>query len=511
MNALFRFVFYLLIALGAVTARADPSLVQFSTAGNGVYNVKGIVQFDWQSSGDLVIVDKLPGSGSTAGGSIWTTFAAWAANAVVGDVVDFNIHTHARLNDMLDGNGGSVAPTSLSRDGATCFGPPCFEITVALSDTVTAKLISVATPTAAAVIQFDFITADYKFFFDSTPDSNVTTTSTSSPTNFSDGGKVILQGTSVSVGGTFGGGVGASLVSNTIASYDPLYIQTNTAGLVKLNASTFDNLVTLVGGLQAQIAIGQPIGLLPYSVLSADLRQKIDSNSKFFALPVQPPGVCRVTGGGNDVDENIVISNNDNQPFPNTASLLAGYAFNPASPNSYTYGGQVGAPTVPFGEWTHHQKDGQTADFVFHAGSHSAPKDTAITAVVCSDPVACKPAVANAGFKQIDYEGTGSFRTIQNGKTINGFAAVADHETNGTRHYFRVHIEDLGEPGGAGGPKPNSCTKKPGKFANPAQCTACPDIYQIEIHATASKTSAIIYTVGAFVNGGNLQIHPPVK
>lgn len=501
---LLRLVLFLLIALGALNVRADPSLVKFSTTGSGVYNVTGINEFDWQSSGDLVIVNALPVP-ATANGTQVTLFSQWAAAAVLGDRVTFTVHAHARMNDMLNNAGGSIAPNTLSKDGATCFaGPPCFEVTIALSGEASATLIS------TGVIYFDSIQADYKVFFDATPDSNVTTPGAVAPTNFTDG-VVILQGTTSAIGGTFGGNNGFSLISSAVTSYDSNYIQTDTPGLVQLSGSTFDSLVSLAGSGQAQIAIGQPSGLDPYIVVAADLRYKQDSNSEFFALPEQQPGVCRVTGGGNDVDENLVIANNLNQPFPNTAPLLTGYVFNPILANQYTYGGQVGAPTVPFGEWTHHQKKGQTADFVFHAGSHSAPKDTNITAVVCSDPGACRPAAANAGFKQIDFEGTGSFRAIQKGATINGFPAIADHEPNGTRHYFRVHIEDLGEPGGAGGPKPNNCNKKPGALANGGACKNCPDIYQIEIHATTDKNSPIIYTVGAFVDGGNLQIHPPVK
>ena len=506
MKTLLRIVLSFLIAIGAVTAKADtPSLVKYSTAGNGNYNIVGIAEFDWQPSGDLVIRNALPGAGSIANKVLRTTFAAWAAAAVVGDTVTFNIHTHARLNDMLNTAGGSVAPRSLSKDGATCLSGPCFEITIALSGEQSATLI------ASGVIRFDSLLGTYKIFHDSTPDSNVTTTSTPSPTNFSNG-VVILEGTAVSIGGIFGNNTGSETVSSAVPKYDPLFIQTDSPPLVRLTSSTFDNLITLAGPGQAQIAIGQPSGLDPYIVLAADLRYKIDSNSEFGARAPEPVGACRVTGGGNDVDENLVISANDNQPYPNTATLLTGYTFNPAAPNSYTYGGQVGAPTAAFGEWTHHQKDGQTADFVFHAGSHSAPKDTKILNVVCSDPVACKQAVANAAFKQIDFKGTGSFRSIQKDATINGYPALKDSDpSGGTRHYFRVHIEDLGEPGGAGGPKPNSCSKKPGAFANVAACKNCPDIYQIEIHATIDPNSPIIYTVGAFVDGGNLQIHPPVK
>lgn len=506
MKTLLRILFSIFVAIGAVTAKADtPSLVKYSTSGNGTYNVVGIQEFDWQSSGDLVIRNALPGAGSVANGVLKTTFAAWAAAAVVNDTVTFKVHSHARLNDMLNSAGGSVAPLSLSKDGATCLSGPCFEITIALTGEESATLV------APGVIRFDSLIGTYKIFHDSLPDSNVTTTSTQLPTNFSDG-VVILEGTAVSIGGIFGNNVGSEIVSSAVPIYNANYIQTDSPPLVRLSSSTFDNLISLAGPSQAQVAIGQPSGLDPYIVLAADLRYKIDSNSEFGARPPEPLGACRVTGGGNDVDENLVISANENQPYPNTATLFPGYTFKSGSANSYTYGGQVGAPTVPFGEWTHHQKEGQTADFVFHAGSHSAPKDTTILAVVCSDPEACKAAVANASFKQIDFKGTGSFRSIKKDATINGFAAVKDSDpSGGTRHYFRVHIEDLGEPGGSGGPKPNSCNKKPGAFANAAACKNCPDIYQIEIHATTDPNSPIIYTVGAFVDGGNLQIHAPVK
>jgi len=41
-------------------------------------------------------------------------------------------------------------------------------------------------------------------------------------------------------------------------------------------------------------------------------------------------------------------------------------------------------------------------------------------------------------------------------------------------------------------------------------CASCPDWYEIEIHATPSPDSPIIYKVGNFIREGNFQIHPPV-
>lgn len=511
-NRWMNLLFALLLALVAGSAIAEQSLVKLSTAGNGFYDLTGVREFDWQSSGDLVVVDALPAP-AVANGQVVNTFSAWAATAVVGDTVTFNIHLHARLNAMIDSQGGNISPATLSKDGATCqAGAGCFEITAAGSGEESATLV------AAGIIQFNSLVANYKFFFDSTPDSNVANPGNVAPSSFTDGVS-ILEGTSVTVSGVFVSGSGGSnLISNTISSYDSNYIETDTPGLAQLNATTFDNLVTPPGSLQAIINVGQPAGLTPYIVLQPDQRLKIDSNSEFAGLPLQQPGQCRVTGGGNDVDENMIVSDNMNQPFPNFATLIAGYAFDADNPNRYTYGGQVGAPSLlapgPFGEWTHHQKQGQTDDFVFHAGSHSAPKDTRIDTVVCSDPDACRPAAANGNFKQIDFEGTGSFRSLKKNGTVNGYPVVTDGGGGGTRHYFRVHIQDLGEPGGTG-PKPKACTITPGEIIGTGGqkkkvCKNCPDVYQIEIHATTDKNSPVIYTVGAFVDGGNLQIHAPV-
>jgi hypothetical protein len=450
----------------------------------------------------------LPGDGSVADGVTYTSFSDWAANAVVGDTVTVGIHAHASLNDMLTLGGGSVRPATLSLNGASCdAGNGCFEITAAFSAQQFAQLIG------PGILQLLSIQGNYRFYFDATPDSNVTSPGVASPTTFTDGIPFLEGQLSSGLGTIALPGSGSSFTSNTVSAYNSAYVAADTAPLVAIIGSTFDSLISQPGAQQAIINVGQGIGLTPYLVQLADLRNKVDSNSEFFAIPAQIPGACRVTGGGNDVDEHLLIANNLNQPFPNTAT--PDYTFDASNPNRYTYGGQVGAPTVadpgPFGEWTHHQQNGQTDDFVFHAGTRSAPKETRILTVVCSDPGACQPAAANAGFKQIDFEGTGSFRHIKKGGTVNGYAAVADSGGGGTRHYFRVHIEDLGEPGGAGGPKPDRCNHVPGAITKKTECKSCPDIYQMEIHADTDPNSPIIYTVGAYVDGGNLQIHPPVK
>ena len=140
---------------------------------------------------------------------------------------------------------------------------------------------------------------------------------------------------------------------------------------------------------------------------TTDFEFQSDANHA-FQVGVTVPGACRVTYGGNDRNGNIAPNS-----FGEACMRVKGN-----QENCYTFGGQVGAPTAnpalggPFGEHTHHNVSGPAGDFVFRAGTHSAPKTTRITATACKDPGACRQAEANAGFKQIDFEGTGSFRTL---------------------------------------------------------------------------------------------------
>ena len=84
---------------------------------------------------------------------------------------------------------------------------------------------------------------------------------------------------------------------------------------------------------------------------------------------------------------------------------------------------------------------------------------------------------------------------------------------------MRVHIEDLGEPGGSGQQHSTGCTHVIGTLVgdpttDPAAaftCSACADVYQIEIHASEDPGSPVIYAVGGYIDNGNLQIHPEIK
>jgi len=204
------------------------------------------------------------------------------------------------------------------------------------------------------------------------------------------------------------------------------------------------------------------------------------------------PIECRMTGGGND-----------------TNTWDGSFASGADNVDRYTFGGQVGAPTAdlpqPYGEWTHHQMRGPDGDFVFHAGTASAPAATKIELVTCSDPGFCQPA-RPAPAKQIDYIGVGAFKNMKGVPAI--ISSVAKVGT--TFHAFEVHVEDAGEPGRGGkiDPPAQFCPVH-GSGGALVNCD-CPDFYVISIHANVSHASPVIYRVGGYITGGNLRIHPPL-
>lgn len=298
--------------LFAPNASAFETLVQFSTSGTGNnttgtgYDITGVQQFDWIASGDLVIVNDLVGDGSTANGVLTDSFAQWAATAVEGDTVTFAIHAQARLNDFLDAGGGGIPVAGLSTNGSAsgCFlGSGCFEITSALSG------IESATLTAPGVLTFNTISGNYTFYFDDSPDSDV-----SSGAGFADG-TAFLMGLLSGVSGAFDasgcglgdptGCSGNTLLTNTITSYLANWIEADPTANKPLNETTFDTLVKLVGDLEAQIGVGGTIGLplfgtplSPYQVELVDLRLKADANTRFGAQPVPEPGTLLLMAAG---------------------------------------------------------------------------------------------------------------------------------------------------------------------------------------------------------------------
>jgi len=208
------------------------------------------------------------------------------------------------------------------------------------------------------------------------------------------------------------------------------------------------------------------------------------------------PGSCRMTGGG--VDGTV----------PPHA-----WAEGVDKNNHYTFGGQAGAPTgsqpQPFGEWTHRQHRGDDGRFTFHAGTASAPDGTEIDWIGCSDPINCNQA-RPAPFKQLDFEGVGSFKNLSGGSPV---AKDWGAKKGVTLHWFEVHIEDLGEPGNADSDLVNTdlCPAEghAGLPDGQEKCD-CPDYYHIRIYQTPNPASPLIYEVRGYLNGGNFQIHPSI-
>jgi len=211
------------------------------------------------------------------------------------------------------------------------------------------------------------------------------------------------------------------------------------------------------------------------------------------------PGECRMTGGGKDTSgfwTGNLASSEDGQ-------------------NTYTFGGQAGAPTAsqpqPYGEWTHHQKNGPDGSFTFHMGTASAPDDALVRIVTCSDPENCNPA-RPAPFKQLDFAGVGIFKNIR--KPSVALSGVVAQET---RHCAEVHVEDLGEPGKGGKVEPAGpeCPAV-GSAGGLADCS-CPDFYHITIYSTPDQDpdgtclGDEIYDVYGYLTGGNIQIHPAIQ
>jgi hypothetical protein len=237
-------------------------------------------------------------------------------------------------------------------------------------------------------------------------------------------------------------------------------------------------------------------------------------------------GGCRFTGGGVDTDLNWDHTLEDGSMVRNGAGKL------PEGIDRYQFGGQAGASTAidtnPSGEWTHHQQKGPSGAFTFHGGTSSSPEGSRIVEIRCSDPGHCDPA-RKAPFKQLDFDGIGTFRSIGKGKSAPTWEIASPNVTaegkgnktfDGTYHWFEVNVDDLGEPGGTNTTAPADCP--PDGFGEKgsvalADC-GCPDFYRITIYdgvdkqtldSTGPNKTDVLYCVYGYIDGGNLQIHPP--
>jgi hypothetical protein len=350
-------------------------------------------------------------------------------------------------------------------------------------------------------------------------------------------------------------GAGSTQIAVQVISIDPDYFPGFTPAEVA-NVKLFFNTSTVVPYRQAdpsRLFIGNDAGMSGMEMQATvepdlgnpngqpdgrtlhDFQFQADANNA-FEEGITVSGACRVTYGGNDRNGNIA-QNSFGEACMKVSGGGKGKA-NGVAENCYTFGGQVGAPTAnpalggPFGEHTHHNVSGPAGDFVFRAGTHSAPKSTRITATACKDPGACRQAEANAGFKQIDFEGTGSFRTLDPVARAYladqaGHPVLPDNQDTQI-YYFRVDMDDTGEPGNKAakgkldltaaanflGADPNAPLSTPDPLLESyAACNQLADVYQFYIckDENACEQSEAIYAVRGYLTGGNIQLHKVIK
>jgi hypothetical protein len=279
-----------------------------------------------------------------------------------------------------------------------------------------------------------------------------------------------------------------------------------------------------------------------------DIQAQADPNQSFEFTQGEVPGACRVTYGGNDVNGNV-----NPRKFAEACYKDPSVKGKGSAENCYTFGGQAGAPSAtaakggPFGEHTHHQKYGPAGEFIFRAGTNSAPKSTRIQEIACKDEGACRQAAANGNFKQIDFDGTGSFRMLNatakaylEARQPAGAPPILPDNVSDRVFYFRVDMDDLGEPGNqwASGKKNvvNDLLQRCQNFFSADQnnplasgdplflsyfggytaaqaCSSCPDVYQIRIYSGDSRDNPgnLLYEVRGFLTGGNIQIHRLIR
>ncbi|HWR16293.1 MAG TPA: hypothetical protein VN577_15800 [Terriglobales bacterium] len=325
------------------------------------------------------------------------------------------------------------------------------------------------------------------------------------------------------------------------------------------------HLIGTIGPLTGPTLTGTATGtgptVAPFSLME-EVVATMGPNSAFgidFELDIQTGPeeeiACRYTGGGVDTNYNWDHTLADGNMITNGAGKL------PPGIDRYQYGGQVGAPTAadpqPWGEWQHSQQRGPSGSFNFHAGTASAAPGTRIVDVRCSDPGFCNPA-RHAPAKQLDWDGIGTFSNVGSGAKAPVWQIPANviPEPNGgsnklfTFHWVEVNIDDMGERGSmnTGAPDPAVCPgrgfgeKSGGPFVpdpvnapntiinllpTPLGHCDCPDFYRITIYngvrsdqvvwvngkidpASLDRTN-VIYEVFGYVDGGNLQIHPPTS
>ncbi len=284
----------LLLATAALANNANAALdtkVQFSTAGNGTYDVTKTNTFDFFNDATLVIVNA--GAVSTIGGvtSSATSVAAFFntvsfGGLAVGDSVSYDIHYQSNLVGF---SGSPSVPANTLDINGTVGGDTGFEVTVVLSGRETAVVDSIAGD-GTVTIKFTSLTGTYEMFYDTASNSdNITGLGFADGTKFLSGALALKAGTGLGGSFTAGstGGNGVTYLQNTITSYDAQYIQADpfTGNLI---GTTVDTTINLSFGVADKLGSGGVTGIsaaYTYLNTSGDLLLKADGNVGFQKVP----------------------------------------------------------------------------------------------------------------------------------------------------------------------------------------------------------------------------------